>query len=60
MSAGVILLQTREAKPLPFNSKVFKGGHFLARLQSWFSSLGTTLEQKQQKFDASSPTTTWV
>jgi hypothetical protein len=28
------------------------------RLQSWFSSLATTLEQKQQKFVASSPKTT--
>jgi hypothetical protein len=29
------------------------------RLQSWLSSLGTTLEQKKQKFAASSPKTTW-
>jgi hypothetical protein len=34
MSAGVILLQPWEAKTLPLNSKVFKGGHFLPRLQS--------------------------
>jgi hypothetical protein len=29
------------------------------RLQSWLSSLGTTLEQKKQKFAASSPKKTW-
>jgi hypothetical protein len=28
---------------------------FLSQLHSWFSSFGTTLEQKQQKFVASSP-----
>jgi hypothetical protein len=32
---------------------------FLPQLYSWFSSLGTTFEQKQQKFAASSPKTTW-
>ena len=32
---------------------------FLSQLYSWFSSLGTTFEQKQQKFVASSPKTTW-
>jgi hypothetical protein len=50
---------TWEAKPLPITVKVFKRGHFLLRLQSWLSSLGTTLEQKQQKFVVSSPKTTW-
>jgi hypothetical protein len=32
---------------------------FLSQLYSWFSSLGTTFEQKQQKFASSSPKTTW-
>jgi hypothetical protein len=32
---------------------------FLAQLYSWFSYFDTTLEQKQQKFVASSPKTTW-
>jgi hypothetical protein len=32
---------------------------FLPKLHSWLSSLGTTFEQKQQKFAASSPKTTW-
>ena len=52
---------TWEAKtPLDKQLKVFlNGGPFLPQLQSWFSSLGTTLEQKQQKFAASSPKTTW-
>jgi hypothetical protein len=45
--------------PLPINNKSFIGGHFVPQLQSWFSSLGTTLEQKQQKFAASSAKTTW-
>jgi hypothetical protein len=31
---------------------------FLPQLHSWCSSFGTTLEQKQQKFAASSPKTT--
>jgi hypothetical protein len=31
---------------------------FLPQLYSWCSSFGTTLEQKQQKFVASSPKTT--
>jgi hypothetical protein len=32
---------------------------FLPQLYSWCSSFGTTFEQKQQKFAASSPKTTW-
>jgi hypothetical protein len=62
MSAEVLLLQTREAKTPPaYRYKVFqKEDNILPRLHSWDSSFGTTLEQKQQKFAASSPTTTWV
>jgi hypothetical protein len=32
---------------------------FLPQLYSWCSFFGTTFEQKQQKFAASSPKTTW-
>jgi hypothetical protein len=32
---------------------------FIPQLHSWCSSFGTTFEQKQQKFAASSPKTTW-
>jgi hypothetical protein len=61
MSAEVLLLQTREAKTPPVKSIMFlKEDSFFPRLHSWDSSFGTTLEQKQQKFAASSPTTTWV
>ena len=51
----------QEAKTPPIKSIMFlKEDSFLPRLHSWDSSFGTTLEQKQQKFAASSPTTTWV
>jgi hypothetical protein len=52
---------TWEAKTLPdkHQTKVFNGGPFLSTLHSWFSSFGTTFVQKQQKFAASSPKTTW-
>jgi hypothetical protein len=47
----------REAKTPPdsFYIKVFMEDHVLPQLHSCFSSFGTTLEQKQQKFVASSP-----
>jgi hypothetical protein len=36
-------------------NKSSNGGSFPPALHSWCSSFGTTLEQKQQKFVASSP-----
>ena len=52
---------TGRQKPLPINikQKFLTEDPFLPQLHSWFSSLGTTFEQKQQKFAASSPKTTW-
>jgi hypothetical protein len=61
MSAEVLLLQTWEAKTPPaYKYNVFKENNILPRLHSRDSTFGTTLEQKQQKFATSSPTTTWV
>ena len=54
----VILYKPREAQTPPdkFNKqKILSGGPSPPALQSCFSSFGTTLEQKQQKFVASSP-----
>jgi hypothetical protein len=47
----------REVKTPPdkFLNKSPNGGSFPPALQSCFSSFGTTLEQKQQKFVVSSP-----
>jgi hypothetical protein len=52
---------TGRQKPLPINikQKFLTEDPFVLKLHSWFSSLGTTFEQKQQKFAASSPKTTW-
>jgi hypothetical protein len=52
-----IITIPREAKtpPARFYIKVFMEDHVLPLLHSCFSSFGTTLEQKQQKFVASSP-----
>jgi hypothetical protein len=49
-------------KPLPHKSILFFKweANILPRLHCWDYSLGTTLEQKQQKSVVSSPTTTWV
>jgi hypothetical protein len=54
---SIIITEPREAKTPPdkFQTKVFMEDPFLSQLHSWFSSFGTTLEQKQQKFVASSP-----
>jgi hypothetical protein len=41
------------------SNKSFKEDPLLLSLYSWCSSFGTTFEQKQQKFVASSPKTTW-
>jgi hypothetical protein len=41
--------------PISIKQKVFMEDPFLPQLHSWCSSFGTTLEQKQQKFVASSP-----
>ena len=53
----VILYKPREAQTPPdkFKQKILCGGPSPPALQSCFSSFGTTLEQKQQKFVASSP-----
>jgi hypothetical protein len=54
----VILYKPGEAQTPPdkFNKqKILSGGPSPPALQSSFSSFGTTLEQKQQKFVASSP-----
>jgi hypothetical protein len=61
MSAEYYYYKPWEAKTPPqINSKKFlTEGLPSPQLQSWFSSLGTTFEQKQQKFVASSPKTTW-
>jgi hypothetical protein len=51
-----IITIPREAKTPPDSFyKVLMEDHVLPQLHSCFSSLGTTLEQKQQKFVASSP-----
>jgi hypothetical protein len=51
-----IITIPREAKTPPANFiKVFMEDQVLPQLHSCFSSFGTTLEQKQQKFVASSP-----
>jgi hypothetical protein len=52
---------TGRQKPLPKNikQKFLTEDPLLLKLHSWFSSLGTIFEQKQQKFVASSPKTTW-
>jgi hypothetical protein len=54
---SIIIIEPREAKTPPdkYQTKVFMEEPFLPQLYSWFSSLETTLEQKQQKFVASSP-----
>jgi hypothetical protein len=41
-----------------YKPEVLMEDPFLPQLHSWCSSFGTTLEQKQQKFAASSPKTT--
>ena len=53
----VILYKPGEAQTPPdkFKQKILCGGPSPPALQSCFSSFGTTLEQKQQKFVASSP-----
>ena len=54
----VILYKPGEAQTPPdkFNKqKILSGGPSPPALQSSFSSFGTTLEQKQQNFVASSP-----
>jgi hypothetical protein len=43
--------------PISIKQKVFMEELVLLQLYSWFSSFETTLEQKQQKFVASSPKT---
>jgi hypothetical protein len=57
MSAEYYYYKPREAKtPLDkFYTKVFMEDPFLPQLYSWSSSFEITLEQKQQKFVASSP-----
>ena len=52
------IIQTREAQTPPdkFNKqKILSGGPSPPALQSWFSLLGTTLAQKQQKSATSPP-----
>jgi hypothetical protein len=54
--SSIIITIPREAKTPPDSFyKSFYGGSFPPALHSLRSSLGTTLEQKQQKFVASSP-----
>jgi hypothetical protein len=52
-----IITIPREVKTPPdsFKQKFYMEDQVLSQLHSCFSSLGTTLEQKQQKFVASSP-----
>ena len=52
-----VLYKPREAQTPPdkFKQKILCRGPSPPALQSCFSSFGTTLEQKQQKFVASSP-----
>jgi hypothetical protein len=54
---SIIITGPREAKTPPdkYQTKALMEEPFLPQFYSWFSSFGTTLEQKQQKFVASSP-----
>jgi hypothetical protein len=55
VQSNIITYQGRQ-KLLSISSyKSSNGGSFPPALHSWRSSFGTTLEQKQQKFVASSP-----
>jgi hypothetical protein len=58
---SIIITSLWEAKtpPSKHQTKVLTEDPFLPKLHSLFSSLGTTFEQKQQKFAAFSPKTTW-
>jgi hypothetical protein len=56
---NIITYQGRQKLlPISFYTKVLNGGSFPPALHSLRSSFDTTLEQKQQKFVASSPKTT--